>query len=100
MRSLRPIAFFFRFLMALPSGLLAQVLLGLVVREYNFHLMLSSLCKHSWLETFHSPLSHSESPPLSYAAYLEVKSGPGLFLDSYIGPHGRLLWFVLCKAGP
>lgn len=62
---LQSISFFFHFLKALSFGHLAQVLLGLVFRKYNFHQMLNSFCKCSLAENFSYPMSQSENPPLS-----------------------------------
>lgn len=62
---LQRISFFFHFLRALSFGHLAQVLLSLVFRKYNFHQVLNSFCKCSWAENFIYPMSQKENPPLS-----------------------------------
>lgn len=62
---LQSISFFFHFLRALSFGHLAQVLLGLIFRKYNFHQMLNSFCKCSWAENFSYPMPQRENSPLS-----------------------------------
>lgn len=99
----------FQCLVAQLSRHLAQVLLELVLREYNFHQMLSFLWKWSWTETSSCPLPQSKplppsysvsnfwlwSQPLSQRVHLTWWSSPVVFVLS--GPYFRALIYCTSK---